>query len=268
MGTPLVVMRGGGDLATGVAHRLFMCRFRPVILELPEPRMVRRTVSFAEAVYAGEWTVEGVTARLEKLPLKARRSHIPVIVDPGGLALGELRPSILIDGRMLKKKPSMSLGDAPLVIGIGPEIEAGRDAHVVIETQRGMMLGREYRKGKAIADTGVPGELEGRAAERVLRAPCDGIFKPCVAIGDRVSAGDELARVGKEGLQASFDGVVRGLLKEGLAVRRGEKLGDLDGRFDVDVSLISDKARAIGGSVLEAIFSHFQWTIINDRRLL
>lgn len=261
MDKPLVMIRGGGELASGVAHRLFMCGFRPVILELPEPRMVRRTVCFADAIYRGEYTVEGVNSRMVSFPVKSFENFIPVIVDPAGETIPLMRPHILIDARMRKRDVDLSLNDAPLVIGLGPGIEVGRHAHAVIETKRGHAIGRVYREGMAIPDTGIPGEIEGMTIQRLLVSPDSGIFENILKIGDRVSKGTVVARVGNHAINAAFDGVLRGLLKDGLAVKSGEKVGDIDPRQEINVHTISDKARAVGGGVLEAIFSSLPWTI-------
>lgn len=251
-----VVIRGGGDLATGAAWRLMRCGFRPVVLELPFPRMVRRAVSFGNAVYEGSVTVEGVCARYCGGGIfGGERDYVPVIVDEKGDVLKTLRPEILVDGRMLKKDGVSSLKDARLVIGIGPGFEAGVSAHKVVESNRGSSLGKVYETGRAAADTGIPAVVAGRGGERVLRSPVSGVFHAVKAIGDAVREGETVALVGETPIYAPFDGILRGLMAEGLSVAGGEKTGDVDPRTDADVYSISDKARAIGGGVLEAIFS-------------
>jgi xanthine dehydrogenase accessory factor len=259
MREPRVLIRGAGEMASGLAHRLFMCGLRPLMLELNEPRMVRRTVCFAEAIYSGEYVVEGVKAkRVESLPPQPWE-WIPIMVDPAGDIIKDFMPHILIDGRMLKTPGGLSCQDAPLVIGLGPAIEAGKDAHCVIETQRGHAIGRVYREGYALPYTGIPGEIMGIGIDRVLKAQSTGVLTSSLSIGHRVSAGEEIARIGGTPLHAPIEGTLRGLLKEGLHVREGEKLGDIDPRNDTDINMISDKARAIGGGVMEAIFSTFPW---------
>jgi len=259
MSEPRVLIRGAGEMASGLAHRLFMCGLRPLMLELAEPRMVRRTVCFAEAIYSGECAVEGVKAKMvESLPGQPWE-WIPIMVDPAGKILKDFMPHILIDGRMLKTPGGLSCHDAPLVIGLGPAIEAGKDAHCVIETKRGHAIGRVYREGYALPYTGIPGEIMGIGAGRVLKAPAAGLFTHSRAIGQHVIPGEEIGRVGETLLHAPIPGILRGLMKEGLMVSEGEKLGDIDPRADTDVHAISDKARAIGGGVLEAIFSTFPW---------
>jgi xanthine dehydrogenase accessory factor len=261
MNIPGVVIRGGGEMASGVAHRLFVCGFRPIVLELSSPRLIRQTVCFGEAVYSGTWTVEGVTARRAESAFLPHEDFIPVIVDPRGETIPLTKPSILIDGRMQKTDVDLKKDDAPLVIGLGPPIEAGRDAHKVVETQRGHLMGKVYSIGKALSYTGLPGEIDGKSAARVLRSPCRGIFHSHMHLGEVVEKGAIIARVEGFDLKARFRGRVRGLIREGLIVEEGEKVGDIDPREDVDIHSISDKARAIGGGVLEAIFSHFPWSI-------
>ncbi len=253
----LVLVRGGGDLGTGVAHRLHRAGFTVMVSELAQPRCVRRAVSFAEAVYAGSLTVEGVTARLAAGPLAGMAytvgGEIPVIVDEGPGVLRQMRPPIVVDARMLKRSPGTRLDDAPLVIGLGPGFTAGGDCHAVVETNRGHNLGRVYWEGSAEPDTGQPEAVSGFAGRRVLRAPIAGRFAGRAEIGDHAEPGAVLAEVDGQPIVAGFAGVVRGLLHDGLAVAAGEKVGDLDPR-DVRANCftISDKARAVGGGVLEA----------------
>lgn len=256
----LVVIRGGGDLASGVAHRLFVSGFRVIILELFEPRMIRRTVSFAEAVYQGSWTIENVRAqyvrRLSTVLLKRQSfPYIPVLADPDGSSLVRLKPDILVDARMAKRNLGTRRGEAPLVIALGPGFTAGDDVDAIVETKRGHTLGRVIWEGAALPNTGIPGEVGGFTAERLLLAPGGGIFHPRKSIGEPVLSGEVVAEVGGTPLPASIGGIVRGMLKEGLSVRPGEKVGDIDPREDTQVDIISDKARSIGGGVLEAILS-------------
>lgn len=254
----LILLRGGGDLGSGVAHRLHRAGFSVVITELPQPLCVRRAVAFAEAVYAGAATVEGVTARLVADANAARATlaagDIPVLVDPQGRALAELRPAVVVDARLAKRNLGTTLHDAPLVIGLGPGFTAGVDCHAVVETNRGHNLGRVYWQGGAEPDTGQPEPVRGYSVDRVLRAPCAGIFAGRKQIGDAVSAGDVVAEVDGAPVVAAFSGVLRGLLHDGLTVSAGLKVGDLDPRgVREHCFTISDKARSIGGGVLEAI---------------
>jgi xanthine dehydrogenase accessory factor len=253
----IVVIKGGGDLATGVAHRLHRAGFRVVITELAQPTVIRRAVAFATAVYEGEVTVEAVVARrvnLDQVEDLLREGVIPVLVDPQAEAVRVLRPLAVVDAIMAKRNTGTRITDAPIVIGLGPGFTAGVDVHAVIETERGHNLGRVILEGGATADTGVPGPIGGVTAERVLRAPGDGIFRGLRVIGQRVEEGEAVARVDDAPVVARVGGVIRGLLADGLAVRVGMKVGDVDPRGVVEHCFtISDKARAIGGGVLEAI---------------
>lgn len=257
-----VVIRGAGDLATGTAHRLCNAGFDVVMLELPRPLVVRRMVSFAAAVYEGEVEVEAVRSVLcpspDQVSASLKKDVIPILIDPEGHSLTKLKPEILIDAIMAKQNRVTKLTDAELVIGLGPGFTAGQDVHVVIETLRGHNLGRVIYQGSAAEDTAEPTEIEGYGKERLLRAPVDGIFKPLKKIGDLVKAGDIVASIDRTQIYAAIDGLVRGILYPGLTVATGMKVGDIDPRGTaVDYLTISDKARAIGGGVLEAIMHHF-----------
>ncbi len=256
----LVVVRGGGDLGTGVAHRLYRSGFTVMVTELAQSMCVRRAVSFAEAVYAGQTTVEGVTARLVDDAMlgmaNAAMGEVPVVVDAADDVMERMRPAIVVDARLAKRNLGTRIDEAPLVIALGPGFEAGVDCHAVVETLRGHNLGRVYWEGRAEADTGLPEPVQGRAGERVLRAPAEGVFIGLRATGDMVQAGDEVARVGSEIIRAPFAGVLRGLIHDGVPVRAGLKVGDLDPRGVREYCfLISDKARSIGGGVLEAVLA-------------
>lgn len=258
----LVLIRGAGDLASGVAARLHRCGFWVVMTELPQPLMVRRTVSFGEAVYEGTVQVEEIVARrVDGVPAaRAALSEgvIPVLVDPEANCRHELQPAVLVDAIMAKRNLGTTITDAPLVIALGPGFTAGVDCHAVIETQRGHWLGRVLWHGSAQPDTGVPGTVAGREAERVLRAPAAGVVQGVAAIGERVKAGQLVAMVNDHPVQAPFDGVLRGLIRSGLAVPAGLKIGDVDPRGDpAHCFTISDKSLAIAGGVLEAILT--QW---------
>lgn len=251
---PLILVRGGGDLGTGVAHRLFMAGFPVAILELARPRMIRSTVCFGSAVYDGECSVEGVLARALDHPPVDLRHSIPVLVDPEGEWIPRLRPGGLVDARMLKVNRDTHRTQAQVVVGMGPGFHAGRDVHFVVETHRGHDLGRVIAAGPALPDTGVPGALGGESARRVVKAPCAGVFEPVRRIGDVVMAGEVLGRLGATEVVAAIPGLVRGLLHGGLPVRAGEKIADVDPRGDgIDVHAISDKSRAVAGGVLEAL---------------
>lgn len=252
----LVLLRGGGDLATGVALRLTRARIKLVITELPQPLAVRRTVSFAEAVYEGLHTVEGVTARLVQQDLiqsTLERNEIPILVDPDVSILSSFNFHVVIDARLTKRTPPRLPVDVPLHIGLGPGFHAGKDCHAVVETRRSHTLGRVYWNGTTQPDSGQP---EGDP-RRVLRATGDGILTAHAKIGDHVEEGQVVAIVSDQyPVISPFRGVLRGLIRPGLQVTKGLKIGDVDPRGDPSAcTLVSDKALAIGGGVLEAILS-------------
>lgn len=258
-----ICIKGAGDLATGVAVRLHASGFtRILMLETRTPLSVRRGVSFSEAVCLQEKIVEGVPARRVDRPDQVDAAWaagwIPVMVDPAWQILKTAYFDVMVDAIMAKRNLGSQLSDASLVIGLGPGFTAGLDAHRVVETHRGHHLGRVLRTGRAIPNTGIPGAIAGFGIERVLRAPMPGIFKTALDIGDRVNAGQIVGRVGDAPVTAGIDGILRGLLRSGTAVGRGTKLGDIDPRKEVsNCRVVSDKARAIGGGVLEAILEAF-----------
>ena len=254
----LVYMRGAGDLATGIALRLHRAGFEVVCADIAEPTCIRRTVAFSEAIRLGETRVEGARARLARDAREARAiassGDIAVVVDPAAEMASELGPDAVVDAILAKKNLGTTIGMAPVVIGVGPGFTASVDCHAAVETKRGHYLGRALYEGRPIANTGVPGIIAGHGAERVLRAPADGVFEPLAAIGDEVRAGDVVAYVGGVPMPATIDGVLRGLLAPGIRVARGMKSGDIDPRGDASFcDTVSDKASAVGGGVLEAI---------------
>ncbi len=254
----IVVMRGGGDLGSGVAHRLHRSGFRVLILEVAQPLVVRRTVSFAQAVIDGRTIVEDVTAvrvaSVQDVFQTWEDGNIPVIVDPEMRTLTEINADVLIDATLAKRDTGMRPDLAPLTVALGPGFEAGRHADIVIETNRGHDLGRLIYKGEAEPDTGTPAPVKGHGSERVLRAPCNGVMHHVLDIGALVSAGDLICCVDEEPVNACFDGIIRGLIMNGREVEQGMKIGDVDPRpIHEHCFTISDKARALGGSVLEAI---------------
>ena len=258
--TLLVYVLGGGDLASGVAARLYRSGFNIIITELSQPLAVRRSVSFAEAVYGGIIQVEDIKAQLvDSVDLafkKTQQGIIPVLIDPRLETLKEANPNVIVDARMTKKTPSIDNCAADLVIGLGPGFIAQEHCHAVVETKRGHYLGRIFWEGTAEKDTGLPGSVKSHEAERVLRAPDDGVFKVLADIGTFVEAGQELADVDGKLVRAQFPGMIRGMLHDGLIVHKGMKVGDLDPRRDPKLhQYISEKALAIGGGVLEAILS-------------
>lgn len=255
-----VLIKGAGDLASGVAHRLHRCGFVPVLTELPRPLVVRRTVAFAEAVYSGEITVEGVRAAradcLDDIERLRAQDIIAVVIDPAADLVRTLRPAVLVDAIMAKYNTGTRITDAPAVIALGPGFCAGRDAHAVIETKRGHDQGSVIWGGAALPDTGEPGEVNGFTHERVLRSPADGLFVACHQIGDQIRTREVVAFVGEHPVRAEVSGVLRGLLRDENHVKKGLKIGDIDPRAQpAHCHTISDKARAIAGGVLEAIFN-------------
>lgn len=252
-----VLLRGGGDLATGVALRLHRTGIRVLITELPQPLAVRRTVSFAEAVYEGSWEVEGVDARLveaDQLSAALEVGEIPVLIDPNAdILLSPFHFPVVVDARLTKLPPAPLPVSVPLHIGLGPGFTAGSDCHAVIETRRGHTLGRVYWEGTTQPDSGEP---EGDP-RRVLRAAEEGQVQGRKRIGEHVEAEEEIAVISNQyPVISPFAGVLRGLLRDGLRVSKGMKIGDVDPRGDPSYCwLVSDKALAIGGGVLEAILS-------------
>lgn len=255
-----VLVRGGGDLASGVIIRLHRAGWQVLVTELARPLAVRRYVSFAQAIYDGESRVEDVTAlrvaTMDEIEAAFARNSVPVMIDPLLAVCEAFAPHVIVDGRMRKKPPETRMDAALLTIGLGPGFQAGSDCHAVIETNRGPFLGRVIWEGAAQVDTGIPEAVGEFRAERVLRAPEDGVVEPLVDIGAVLEPGAPVARVGGVTITAPFRGVLRGLVHKGLPVSAGEKIGDLDPRGDPRLCwMVSDKALAVGGGVLEAILS-------------
>ncbi|ATW24892.1 selenium-dependent molybdenum cofactor biosynthesis protein YqeB [Candidatus Formimonas warabiya] len=256
---PYVLIKGAGDLASGVALVLKKAGYPVVMTEIPQPTCVRRKVSFADMVYQDSICIEGTWGRLVDDFSQARevadRGEIPVLVDPEGKTLKNYRPEIFIDAAMAKKNLGTNLDDAGTVIALGPGFHAGRDVHAVIETQRGNRLGEPIFSGTAIPNTGIPGEVKGYAIERLLRAPAGGIFRNRLEIGDLVEKGDIVGYVDDAPVKAEIPGVVRGLLKSGLPAYPGLKVGDIHPEKRPDLCFrVTDKAWQIGWGVLRAIW--------------
>ncbi|MCF8146645.1 MAG: EF2563 family selenium-dependent molybdenum hydroxylase system protein [Deltaproteobacteria bacterium] len=253
-----IVIKGAGDLATGVAARLWRSGFPVIMTEIARPLTVRRTVSLSDAVYKGEATVEDITGRRvqdkEEILKALDERVIPVRVDPEATVVREIHAFAVIDAVMAKRNIGTRIADAPFVIGLGPGFSAGRDVHAVVETKRGHTLGRVIWKGSAIPDTGIPGVVNGFGAERVIRATGKGIFKGIRSIGEHVEKGDIVAYAGDIPIPAPISGMLRGLLHDGIIVEKGLKSGDVDPRdIKENCWTISDKALAVGGGVLEAV---------------
>ena len=269
----LIICRGGGDLATGIVHRLFRAGFPVLVLETDSPAAIRRQVSFSEAVYDGTATVEGVTAERIASANRATVNHVleegrvPLLVDPEGSSIPLLKPDIVVDAIIAKKNLGTAKEMAPLVIGVGPGFTAGEDVDLVVESMRGHNLARIFTTGSALPNTGIPGNIGGFTKERVLHAEAAGYMKNIRQIGDIVEKGEEIARIYEKmtedgtfsgsyvSVEASISGIIRGLIREGYHFQKGFKIADIDPRESelANCFTISDKARSIGGSVLEAV---------------
>ena len=265
----LVLIRGGGDLASGVALRLHRAHYPVVITEVSQPLAVRRAVSFAEAIYQEAWEIEGV--RAEKIDGVAavfttiQKGIIPIVIDPDAELRHELHPIALVDGRMLKRAPDLDQSAAPLVVGLGPGFTAGVDCHAVVETNRGHHMGRVYWQGSAQANTGIPEPVAGFDVQRVVRAPLDGVLGAGLSIGTVIEAGERIAEVDGRPIPAGFRGVLRGLLHDGVSVHKGQKIGDLDPRADPTYCFsVSDKALAVAGGVLEVFLTRGRLPLTDD----
>jgi len=265
---PWVVIRGAGDLATGVIVRLHRCGFRLLVTECREPSAIRRAASLCSAVWEGTATVEGVTARriadLSQAEAVSAAGEIPLLVDEDGSCARKLNAACVVDAILAKRNLGTSRDMAPITVGMGPGFTAGDDVDAVVETMRGHHLGKVIREGAAIPNTGVPGNIGGFAKERVMHAPATGTMTfvkdeagRTIDIGAIVQKGQTIAMVGETPLSASLDGVLRGLIREGFPVTKGLKIADIDPRLEQAAccDTVSDKARAIAGGVLEAMLS-------------
>lgn len=253
-----IIIRGGGDLATGIAHRLFMAGFKIIILEIKEPTAIRRQVSFCQAIYSDEITVEGVKAvlvdSLDGINEALDNGFIPVAIDGKGEMIKHIEPIAVVDSILAKKNMGTNREMAPMTIGVGPGFEAGVDVDLVVETIRGHFLGKVLHEGKATLNTGIPGDIMGFKEERIVRAGASGIVRNFYNIGDTVKAGDPICDIDGHIVYANLSGTLRGMIKEGLYVKEGMKIGDIDPRGITEYAYtISEKARAIGGGVLEGI---------------
>lgn len=259
----LIVIRGAGEMATGVACTLHRANLRRILmLEVPAPLAVRRRVAFCEAIHEQSKAVEGIEAvRITteaELPGTWASCRIAVRIDPKGESIRSCQPDCLVDATLAKHNLGTAKSDAPLVIALGPGFTAGRDCHVVVETNRGHNLGRLIAAGMAAANTGIPGNIDGFTWERVVRAPSDGLFTTDKSIGDSVGAGETIGRVGAAPVTANIAGILRGLIRPGSAVTAGLKIGDIDPRHEAAYcDSISEKARTLGGAVLEAILAAY-----------
>lgn len=259
----LVMVRGGGDIATGSIYKLVQCGFPVLVLETDRPSAIRRNVAFCEAVYQGEQTVEGLTCRLassaEHAAALLEREGLAMLVDPAGETIPQFRPLAVVDAILAKKNLGTRRDMAPVVVALGPGFEAGTDADAVVETMRGHNLGRVIYQGRAIPNTGVPGMVGGYTAQRVIHSPAKGILRNVKHITSTVRQGETIAIVEREAgcvpVEATLDGLLRGLIRDGYPVTKGFKIADIDPRMDEfnNCFTISDKARCVAGGVLEAI---------------
>jgi xanthine dehydrogenase accessory factor len=259
----LIIVRGGGDLATGTIYKLKKCGFPVLILETERPSAIRRNVAFCEAVYQGTQTVEDMTCCLATSLDQARQflkdGKLTVLVDPAGESIRKLQPLAVVDGILAKENLGTSRDMAPITVALGPGFMAGEDVDAVVETKRGHNLGRVFWTGSAAPNTGVPGIIGGYGKERVIHCPAKGILRNVKKITDTVSRGDVIAVVeteqGTVPVEATLDGILRGLIRDGYPVKVGFKMADIDPRAEEynNCFTISDKARCIAGGVLEAI---------------
>ncbi|MGN8887770.1 selenium-dependent molybdenum cofactor biosynthesis protein YqeB [Blautia sp. HCP28S3_G10] len=256
-----LVVRGGGDLASGVIHRLYRSGYHVLILEGRKPSAIRRRVAFCEAVYDDETAVEGVVSQLISDMTRCeevwKAGKIPIMTDESGEAIKKMKPDAVIDAILAKKNLGTTKDMAPLTIGLGPGFEAGKDVDYVVETQRGHNLGRIITKGSAAPNTGIPGIIAGYGKERVIHSPAAGVIHNLSQIADLVEKDQVIAMVGETPVYASLTGVLRGIIKEGYEVPKGMKIADIDPRKEQkkNCDTISDKARCIAGSVLEILLT-------------
>ncbi len=259
----IIAIKGAGEMATGTACRLFQSNFKNIVMmETQNPLAVRRQVSFCEAVHDGTIIVEGIKAKkisdVNEIRSIWNNNQIPVIIDPEWNIIKNIQPHVVIDAIIAKKNLGTNLLEAPLVIGLGPGFEAGKNVHMVIETNRGHNLGRVILNGCPEPDTGVPGNIEGYTKERVLRSPCPGIFTSALTIGTLVKENDVIGHVDNQSVISQIDGIIRGLIRNNTKVKTNFKIGDIDPRKNRQYcTTVSEKARAIGGSVLEAILKKY-----------
>ncbi len=249
----IVLIKGAGDLATGIAYRLKKSGFDIVMTEIDNPTTVRRTVAFSQAIFDNEIEIEGIKGikvnNINEIHKEIKKGNIPIIIDKEANIIKKLKPKVIVDAIIAKKNLGTSINDAPIVIGVGPGFEAKKDCHLVIETKRGHYLGKVIEEGSAIPNTGIPGNIGGYTKERIIRASSNGKIRPVVKIGDYVKKGEVIAYIDGVEVVAEIDGIVRGMLQEEIEVFKGMKSGDIDPRCEKDHCF----TRSIGGGVLEAI---------------
>ena len=270
----IIIVRGGGDIATGTIYKLHQSGYPVLVTEIANPSAIRRQVAFSEAVYEKSYTVEGVTCYFAENLTRAyellKQRKVALMIDPDGAVIREVKPAAVVDGILAKKNLGTTMDMAPFTVALGPGFTAGVDVHAVVETMRGHKLGRIIYEGNAIPNTGIPGNIGGFTKERVIHAPTEGFIKNIHQIGDVVEAGTEIARIYENmdesgnfsgasvAVPATITGIIRGLIREGYHFPKGFKIADIDPREGElkNCFTISDKARSIGGSVLEAVCHH------------
>ena len=252
-----VLIKGAGDLATGVAIALNNSGFKVLMTDIKQPTAIRRSVSFATAIYNNNVSVEGIEAQLVNFNNYEQiidNGKVGVIIDPESIIIKSYKPDVVVDAILAKKNIGTTINDAPIVIALGPGFEAAKDCHLVIETKRGHFLGKLIYQGSPIANTGIPGEIEGRKEERVIKAPINGKINWICKLGDIVTKDEPVLKIDDTIVRAAFTGCLRGLLMEGIRVHKGMKIGDIDPRKDSNYcTTLSDKSRTLGRAVLEGI---------------
>lgn len=269
MRKPIVLVRGGGDIATGTCNRLYHSGFKVVVVEIDKPTVIRRTVSAASSIFDGACRVENVNYKrvegLSEVSKAFEQGHVPVLVDSDMDCARDLKPDLIVEATLAKKNMGLSKDLAPYVIALGPGFRAGMDCHAVIETSRGHDLGRIIYEGTTKANTGIPGNIEGYTEERIIRAPKAGFVEQINTIGDLVEQGQCIGHVSNVEIRAEISGVIRGFIHPSVQVVENMKIGDIDPRANVQAChSISDKARALGGSVLEAYLKLSGGILIQD----
>lgn len=255
----LIIVRGGGDLATGTIYKLIQCGYKVLVLEVANPSCIRRTVSFCEAIYDKEKTVEGVTCYYASTKEDALNllndNKLVLMIDPQGKMIPKFQPIAVVDAIIAKKNLGTNKNMAPITIALGPGFVVGKDCDAVIETKRGHQLGRVIYEGEAIKNTGIPGMIAGYGKERVIHAPVSGTIRHVKHLTDQVEKGEVICYIDDTPVEASLTGLLRGLIREGYQVPVGFKIADIDPRIDEyeNCFTISDKARAIAGGVIEAL---------------
>lgn len=254
-----VVIRGGGDLATGVAEVLYQSGFKILILDIEKPSSIRRSVCFSEAIYDGVTKVENIICKKieneNEIEKCWNEKIIPIMVDEKGDIIKKIKPDVVVDSIIAKKNLGTTKDMAPITIALGDGFEAGKDVDIVIETMRGHNLGRIITSGRAMKNTGIPGEIKGVSKDRVIYSKANGIFSSVKKIGDTVQKDEIIGYVGDVEIRGKISGVLRGIIREGYEVTENMKIGDIDPRIEEknNCFTISDKARSLGGAVLRSI---------------